>query len=396
MTVENKDKMKDLFSSKLQSFEPEVPGSLWARIDQSLSQRPAAAGASSAAHSVWLKVAAAITIAVTVATVVIIAVSLLSDDSDEKKLKEKPKQEETVPKETEPVPADIFVLAKEDKPTIKQYSPKKHSKIQNVELSEHLYIKLDNDTVEITEHPTDTIQQIGEENLVEVLKKKKKTWSLRVFGNYGLSSKTIEEQGKMLSFKENEVLSEDLEYGKSNFKLEHDHPISFGVILNKELTNRLSVETGLIYTYLSSSIVTNENFKLREKQKFHYIGIPLSINYTFIKYKELDTYISAGGMIQKDFHGTYRGTLDEYIYPNESREDYMLERLKDSKRSISQKNPQFSTHFNLGISYPVYRKIYIYGAFGGVYYFDASNRYRTIYSDKDLQWNLNLGLKWKF
>ena len=49
--IEDKDKIKDLFSSKLKDFEPEVPASLWGGLDQLLSQPVAPADPSSASSS---------------------------------------------------------------------------------------------------------------------------------------------------------------------------------------------------------------------------------------------------------------------------------------------------------------------------------------------------------
>ena len=49
--IEDKDKIKDLFSSKLKDFEPEVPASLWGGLDQLLSQQAAPADPSSASSS---------------------------------------------------------------------------------------------------------------------------------------------------------------------------------------------------------------------------------------------------------------------------------------------------------------------------------------------------------
>jgi hypothetical protein len=52
-------------------------------------------------------------------------------------------------------------------------------------------------------------------------------------------------------------------------EMEHDQPVSFGITVSKYLFDDLSVETGLVYSYLhSKSRNTNDNFKVQEVQKF--------------------------------------------------------------------------------------------------------------------------------
>ena len=109
-------------------------------------------------------------------------------------------------------------------------------------------------------------------------------------------------------------------------------------------------------------------------------------------------YLTIGAMIQKDIKGTY-SLLDQSIVYEDFNNDGFVTTNKSgysSEKDINQSNPQFSTQLSLGISYPLYKKLYLYGAVGGIYYFDASNKYRTIYSDKQTQFNMNAGLKWKF
>ena len=50
MEVE-KDKIKDLFSSKLENFEPEVPATIWGGLDQLLSNQPVPSADANSANS---------------------------------------------------------------------------------------------------------------------------------------------------------------------------------------------------------------------------------------------------------------------------------------------------------------------------------------------------------
>ena len=57
-------------------------------------------------------------------------------------------------------------------------------------------------------------------------------------------------------------------------EMEHDQPVSFGITVSKTIVDRLSVETGLVYTYLFSRAKnTSVDFQNQETQHFHYLGI---------------------------------------------------------------------------------------------------------------------------
>ncbi|SHE84295.1 porin family protein [Dysgonomonas macrotermitis] len=174
-----------------------------------------------------------------------------------------------------------------------------------------------------------------------------------------------------------------------NVKLEHNQPITFGVSINKKINNRLSVESGITYTYLSSKVKSSlsTNYSKNDMQYLHYLGIPLTMNYNFAEWKNVHFYISAGGAIQKDFYGR----LKQYQGANN-----LSGSQTPNNKNISQKNPQFSLSSSLGASYPIYKNMSVYTSVGGAYYLDAKNEYETIFSDKKWLLNLNLGIKFGF
>lgn len=172
--------------------------------------------------------------------------------------------------------------------------------------------------------------------------------------------------------------------------MDHRQPISFGLTVSKDITGKLSVETGLVYTYLSSKIKGEkpEVYQRADNQYFHYLGVPVAVNYTFAEWGKADFYISAGGMIQKDIAGKMKGSSKV--------QDEFSETEGEFNEKISQDNLQFSVNGAVGASYPIYKNLHVYTTVGGVYYFEANNEYKTIYSDKKLQLDLNIGLKLKF
>lgn len=173
------------------------------------------------------------------------------------------------------------------------------------------------------------------------------------------------------------------------FKLEHNQPISFGVAVSKKITDNISIESGIVYTYVSAKIQLEgkPEYNQDDQQYFHYLGIPLSVNYRFAQWKKADFYVSLGGLIQKDFYGKIN---------SKSSIDDLLNSERVSSRDISQSKPQFSATGLLGVSYPLYNKLSVYSSFGGAHYFNANNEYETIFSDRKWLFNINLGLKFGF
>ena len=74
-------------------------------------------------------------------------------------------------------------------------------------------------------------------------------------------------------------------------EMEHDQPISFGVTISKSIIHNLSIETGLIYSYLySKSKNTSSVVQNRQTQSLHYLGVPLNLNYNLFSYRDLNVY----------------------------------------------------------------------------------------------------------
>lgn len=174
-------------------------------------------------------------------------------------------------------------------------------------------------------------------------------------------------------------------------EMEHDQPVSLGLTLSKSIFDNLSIESGLTYTYLSSRVRNaNANFRVQETQKIHYLGIPVNLNYTLFSLRRLDVYASVGGLIEKDIYGEYRkmGTGETLDFNSSAEEEEVT--------TILQRNPQLSVNAGLGLSYPLIQNLKLYGKVGGAYYFDAGNEYKTIYSDRKIVMDLNVGIRYEF
>lgn len=94
-------------------------------------------------------------------------------------------------------------------------------------------------------------------------------------------------------------------------------------------------------------------------------------------------------MIEKDVYGNFKQLSEEEIIGNS-------QSLKREVVKISQRNPQLSLNVGVGLSYPLYNRLRLYGKIGGAYYFNAENEHKTIYSDQKIVLDLNVGLKFEF
>lgn len=69
-------------------------------------------------------------------------------------------------------------------------------------------------------------------------------------------------------------------------------PLSGGVTIERMLNKRLAIETGLVYSNLRS-----------ERQKLHYVGIPVKMNVLLSETKKWDVYATVGGVVDKCVSG---------------------------------------------------------------------------------------------
>ena len=172
----------------------------------------------------------------------------------------------------------------------------------------------------------------------------------------------------------------------------HKQPISLGVLTSFNITPKLQVETGLIYTHLSSETTNrSESFTNTEKVQFHYLGVPLNINYTLLSVNKLNLFVTAGTMVEKDINGKIRYN-DEKDISSVVNGGY----ANESSAKINQKNPQWSIAGGVGITYPLYHKTHLFGKVGGRYYINANNEYKTYYSDEKLGLDIQAGIKFNF
>ena len=173
--------------------------------------------------------------------------------------------------------------------------------------------------------------------------------------------------------------------GKS-VKTEYKHrlPVRVGFNVAYRLTDRLSVESGVSYTRLSSDMKdgTKDNYS-SGSQKLDYIGVPLNVKYRAFGYRRLSVYASVGLLTEKCVSGK---TTHEYVISGEKK--------KHEAEDMAAKPWQLSVNAALGAQFDVLRNVGVYVEPGVSYYFDDRSTLSTIYKEKPLNFNLNLGVRY--
>lgn len=170
-------------------------------------------------------------------------------------------------------------------------------------------------------------------------------------------------------------------------KTEYDHhlPIRIGLSVAYALTDRLSIGTGLTYTRLSSDIKdASKESNYSGEQRLHYVGIPVNVNYKVASSRWISLYGTAGVLAEKCVSGT---TDEGYVVNNTVQQT--------NTHDISTKPLQMSVNAGVGIQFNVIDNVGIYAEPGLSYYFDDGSALQTIYKEKPLNFNLNVGVRFK-
>lgn len=170
-------------------------------------------------------------------------------------------------------------------------------------------------------------------------------------------------------------------------KTEYDHhlPIRIGLSVAYALTDRLSISSGLTYTRLSSDIKdASRESKYIGEQRLHYVGIPVNISYKVASSRWISLYGTAGVLAEKCVSGT---TDEGYVENNTMK--------YTNTQDISSKPLQMSVNAGVGIQFDFIDNVGIYAEPGLSYYFDDGSALQTIYKEKPLNFNLNVGVRFR-
>ena len=158
----------------------------------------------------------------------------------------------------------------------------------------------------------------------------------------------------------------------------HYQPIRYGLSMRYCLNSRWAVETGIIYSLLTSDIEYTTNgytIPIEMKQRLNYIGIPLKAEYLLWESRHFNVYVSGGTTIEKMVKGSQENTRT------------------GTKENVSIRSLQLSVNSGIGAEYKFSNLFSIYAEPGLSYFFDNGSSISTFYQDKPLNFNLNVGLR---
>ena len=168
---------------------------------------------------------------------------------------------------------------------------------------------------------------------------------------------------------------------KTEYK--HHLPVRIGLNIAYALADRLSLESGVSYTRLSSDMKdgTSTNF-ISGSQNLDYVGIPLSLKYKALSYGAFDLYAATGILAEQCVNG-------------KTSKDFVIEGnvKKTEQQNIHSRPLQLSANAAVGLQFKIADNIGIYAEPGLSYFFDDNSSLNTIYKEKPLNFNLNIGFR---
>ncbi len=172
-------------------------------------------------------------------------------------------------------------------------------------------------------------------------------------------------------------------YRNQGFKMQHHQPIRFGLSVSYGLTPRLSIESGLSYSRLSSDVTAGDiTYSYAGEQTLHYIGVPLNLKYRFASWHSFDFYASAGALAEKCVSGKLSGHENVNGHPNGKK-----------TADIHEKQLQYSLNAAGGVQLRLTDDLGIYAEPGISYYLDNGSSISSIHKERPLNFDLNLGLR---
>lgn len=164
--------------------------------------------------------------------------------------------------------------------------------------------------------------------------------------------------------------------------VKHHIPVTIGASVKWNINYKWALESGLNYTYLYSELRSGANSYVEDKQKLHYVGIPLKVQRSIWNNSIFSLYASAGGMMEK----CVSGSVETVYVDGNTKKNYESE-------DLSVKPLQFSVLASLGVQANFNKYFSLYLEPGMIYYFDDNTDILTIRKDKPFNFNLQLGLR---
>lgn len=238
-----------------------------------------------------------------------------------------------------------------------------------------------NDTVKVFPNIINQEELIAQENLPITQHAETPDWSLALAYSGALGENDLNRyRTPYPGLPDEEGPTEEIDVTE---KTRHYMPLVIGLSLNKSLSSRWSIETGLRYTFLRSDFLSESKLMHKETiQRIHYIGVPLKLNYRIFTYNGFSLYGQGCGALDIPVHGT------------QSILEYSPKSGTANKDFIHINAPlQWSVEGGLGIQYHFTPSFSIYAEPSFRYYFNTGSDIKTIRQEKPFEFTIPIGLR---
>lgn len=165
--------------------------------------------------------------------------------------------------------------------------------------------------------------------------------------------------------------------------INYSTPVSFGLVVQKSLNNSWKIESGLVYTYLSTAFKNSAVQQNSANLHLHYIGIPANLIFQVWKNPKWNAYLSGGGMVEK-------GVRSIYI-----QKQFIGNQIITTTAATNIDGFQWSTIAAVGITYKIQEQLGIYFE-PKVSYFFNNNQPISARTDQPVVIGLTAGLRFQF
>ena len=166
----------------------------------------------------------------------------------------------------------------------------------------------------------------------------------------------------------------------------HYRPVTFSVLAKWQFTETLGLESGLSWTMLSSRFTTSSaTSQIADQQTLQYIGIPLSMTFSFLDTRLFTIDAAMGGMVEKCVDGRVKHS--EYV------SDKQLLSYVDK---VSVTPLQWSVSGGAGIQASFSDNLAFFAEPGLSYHFRNESQVGTIYREHPLDFRFSFGFRVPF
>lgn len=202
------------------------------------------------------------------------------------------------------------------------------------------------------------------------VEKKARPWSVSAFASGGM----LTDHGQ------HTYALSHIEDNAGAAAIKHKRPLSVGVGVRKELSDRWGLESGLVYSQLKSEATATDH-SYTQDQTLHYLGIPVKADVSLYKNKRVNFYAAAGGMAEKCISGKIK---------THNEEEGNAYSIHESRKPNAL---QLSLTAAVGIAYKLNDRLSLYAEPGLSYHFDDGSSFHSIRTEKPLNMNVLCGVR---